>query len=61
MLRAIKVKGKEYPVDKIIKVIMEDGEVVIIYNVSFELGLVHRGKIVADFHECEFISDKDGG
>lgn len=58
MLKAIRVKGKEYPANKIVRVLMEDGIVEIIYSPT---AMSNDRKIIAKFHECEFISDKDGG
>lgn len=58
MLKAIKIRGKEYPASKIVKVLMENGIVEIIYSPS---DISNDKKIIAKFHECEFISDKDGG
>ena len=58
MLKAIKIRGKEYPASKIVRVLMENGIVEIIYSPS---GISNDKKIIAKFHECEFISDKDGG
>lgn len=58
MLKAINVKGKEYPVNRMTKVLMQGGFVEITYNPSVNSS---DKKIKAKFHECEFISDKDGG
>ena len=58
MLKAIRVKGKEYPANKITRVLMEDGLVEITYSPS---AISNDKKIIADFHECEFVVDKDGG
>lgn len=58
MLKAIKIRGKEYPTNKIVRVLMENGIVEIIYSPS---AISNDKKIIAKFHECEFVTDKDGG
>lgn len=58
MLKAIKIRGKEYPANKIVRVLMENGIVEIIYSPS---AISNDKKIIAKIHECEFVTDKDGG
>lgn len=58
MLKAIRVKGKEYSVSEMTRVLMENGIVEIIYSPP---DISNNKKIIAKFHECEFMSDKDGG
>ena len=58
MLKAIKIRGKEYPASKIVKVLMENGIVEIIYSPS---AISNDKKMIAKFYECEFVSDKGGG
>ena len=58
MLKAIKIRGKEYPASNIVRVLMEKGIVEIIYSPS---AISNDKKIIAKYHECEFVSDRDGG
>ena len=56
-LKSLIIKGKEYPVNKITKLVMKDGKVCMWYLPSAMGG---EEEIVARFKDVEFVN-KDGG
>lgn len=56
-LKSLMIRGKEYPANKITKIVMEKGTVSVMYLPN---AMSRERKITAKFKDVEFVN-KDGG